>query len=726
MKSSKNFQLIFFLGILIIFAFGIVASAKADSCDAKDGWYYVGSTYSCCQGEESCTCQDQEYRDYSWKCVDAEQVCEEWGQRCTDWRQECVAYERVCAEWECGCCGYVLECAFWGAYTCCGWDAEGNCIHWCPVCTEWVLRCSDPCMICISWEYVCTEWRDVCYDWEPYCVSYTYVCTRYECVPRVTDTQTLYSDCSLVPGQCGFSPPPLSVELTAIPSSGTAPLNDVDLKAEVSGTATGDITYKFDCTNNGTWEKTITQSGTTYIATDLCDYSSAENYTAKVEVTRQDLTAEDTATITVMTVIPLHILSVSKTGSGTVTGPGIDCGTDCSELYASGTSVTLTATPASGWLFSSWSGACSGTGNCTLTMNSNKSVTAAFAPPLSVELTAIPSSGTAPLNDVDLKAEVSGTATGTINYTFYCNRSDSGTNITSDYDFKIDGTSINPYTAQDVCDYPSAGNYTAKVIVERGPLVVEDRTTISVNEAPNQPPDAVISCEIINCGGSGCQCNGAWATFNGDSVIYKINNNSTDPDGQIVSSTWSIIGYQDPWLTCSPANPLCGITMPRIQAENYTIKLVVKDNDGLTDTATHPITVKQDAVAGFMCSLDNENWQVCESLSVGREELVYFRDNLPPPYEHSLPSTGASIISRVWEMNGVQFAPNGEFGSNESNTWATLTEAVTDISLRITDNQGRTDSKSHQINVGFPLPEWEEIPPFIWLRNLLASVLDFF
>ena len=76
-----------------------------------------------------------------------------------------------------------------------------------------------------------------------------------------------------------------------------------------------------------------------------------------------------------------YTLSVSKTGSGTVTGTGIDCGTDCSEKYFPGTSVKLTASPKSGWQFAGWSGACSGTGSCTVTMNGNKSVTASFTVP---------------------------------------------------------------------------------------------------------------------------------------------------------------------------------------------------------------------------------------------------------------------------------------------------------------------------------------------------------
>jgi hypothetical protein len=75
-------------------------------------------------------------------------------------------------------------------------------------------------------------------------------------------------------------------------------------------------------------------------------------------------------------------LTVAKsgTGNGTVTSlPGINCPSDCSEIYASGTSVTLTATPAGGSFFAGWSGSgCSGTGTCTVTMDAVKSVTATF------------------------------------------------------------------------------------------------------------------------------------------------------------------------------------------------------------------------------------------------------------------------------------------------------------------------------------------------------------
>lgn len=77
-----------------------------------------------------------------------------------------------------------------------------------------------------------------------------------------------------------------------------------------------------------------------------------------------------------------YALSVSRSGKGlgTVTSSltGIHCGTTCSYAYGDGTVVTLTATPNSYSTFAGWTGACTGTSGCTVTMNQVRTVKATF------------------------------------------------------------------------------------------------------------------------------------------------------------------------------------------------------------------------------------------------------------------------------------------------------------------------------------------------------------
>jgi hypothetical protein len=72
-------------------------------------------------------------------------------------------------------------------------------------------------------------------------------------------------------------------------------------------------------------------------------------------------------------------VSVSGTGAGTVTAPGIACPGDCAQAYIKDAQVTLSASPAAGSSFAGWSGACSGSASaCTVTMSAGKSVAAQF------------------------------------------------------------------------------------------------------------------------------------------------------------------------------------------------------------------------------------------------------------------------------------------------------------------------------------------------------------
>jgi len=86
------------------------------------------------------------------------------------------------------------------------------------------------------------------------------------------------------------------------------------------------------------------------------------------------------------------LLRVGVTGSGTVTSSpaGINCLPSCIQDFPLGTEVTLSATPASGRVFSGWSGDCTGTGDCVVTMSAAREVRATFFDPRPASLVIAP------------------------------------------------------------------------------------------------------------------------------------------------------------------------------------------------------------------------------------------------------------------------------------------------------------------------------------------------
>jgi hypothetical protein len=88
-------------------------------------------------------------------------------------------------------------------------------------------------------------------------------------------------------------------------------------------------------------------------------------------------------------------LTVNVVGAGTVTADSglINCPGVCSDIYP-GTTVNLTATPTAPATFTGWSGACSGTGACAVTVDAAKNVTATFSVPQGTYTAAIGGPGT--------------------------------------------------------------------------------------------------------------------------------------------------------------------------------------------------------------------------------------------------------------------------------------------------------------------------------------------
>ena len=310
--------------------------------------------------------------------------------------------------------------------------------------------------------------------------------------------------------------PTLSVTLDTNPlGGGPAPLTGLTMTATVGGTATGTINYYFYCdapNDNSTDPSALgtpaysgtTTSNTINMPAGRCDaaYANIGTYIAKVIVQRNGVSAEERRTVGVFNPVPAVDLKVRLEGAtdwhdDTIT---VDYNTRAEIRWTfSGTS---SCTMSGDWVGTKTAPGQEFTPNLTearmyiysLECNSpsglltDAAIVVVSPPTLFGNLTATPNTGPAPLIGSVLRANVTGgTAVGTINYTFYCNRSDAGTNITSNYNYKEDGVSVLNLPAPDnTCNavYANPGSYTAKVIIERGGIAIESRTNIIVSAPP--------------------------------------------------------------------------------------------------------------------------------------------------------------------------------------------------------------------------------------------------
>jgi hypothetical protein len=145
-----------------------------------------------------------------------------------------------------------------------------------------------------------------------------------------------------------------------------------------AGSTSGDCSESYPDGTSVTLTATAA-SGSTFAGWTNCDAPSGNQCT-------MTMNANKTVTATFNVVMRTLTVTGAGTGNGTVTATGISCtitagstSGDCSESYPDGTSVTLTATAASGSTFAGWTNCDAPSGNqCTMTMNANKTVTATF------------------------------------------------------------------------------------------------------------------------------------------------------------------------------------------------------------------------------------------------------------------------------------------------------------------------------------------------------------
>jgi hypothetical protein len=75
-------------------------------------------------------------------------------------------------------------------------------------------------------------------------------------------------------------------------------------------------------------------------------------------------------------------LALAITGKGSVESdiPGVDCAASCETEWDAGSAVSLEALPAEGQRFVRWSGSCTGSARCAVSLRAAASVGALFAP----------------------------------------------------------------------------------------------------------------------------------------------------------------------------------------------------------------------------------------------------------------------------------------------------------------------------------------------------------
>ncbi len=328
----------------------------------------------------------------------------------------------------------------------------------------------------------------------------------------------------------------LAVSLTTSVNGGVAPLNGVGLTAQVSGQGgLGTINYSFYCDKTETTPDAI--STTTENKVDeagLCNYANPGVYNATVIVTANGMTASATVPITVngptggtpdlisdigtpLTLVIGNNASfpgiIKNIGQGTAdpstagfTMDGNSIGTQSVPTLTSGSSSSVTS---DNWTVTDGQhnlGLCADiTGVISESNENNNCANSSFSVKIGgdylfVNLNSNVNGGVAPLNGVSLSAQVSGQGLGTINYSFYCD----STETTPDVTYTDTATTK---TADGLCNYTNPGVYNANVTVTTNGMTASATVPITVTVSNNKGNQKIGTCYYHATSSTTCQNN---------------------------------------------------------------------------------------------------------------------------------------------------------------------------------------------------------------------------
>jgi len=350
--------------------------------------------------------------------------------------------------------------------------------------------------------------------------------------------------------------------------------NNFPLTVTLAGSGTGTVTSTpagiscpGTCSANFASATSVTLTETPAAGSTFAGWSGACSGTSSCSIS---MTAAESVTASFQASSSQLPLSVSVTGSGagtvTSTPAGINCPGTCSANFNTGTSVTLTETPAAGSTFAGWSGACSGTGSCSISMTAAESVTANFqSKTVTTTTTLTVSSAQANAgSSVTFTAKVSpasGNTTPTGSVTFNNGATSLGTAQLSNGTAALTTSSLTAGTYSVTAAYSGDPNSAASSSAAVSLMVVDFtvaasqtilsvvpgqsvQTSLTVTPEPmaSFSPTVTFSCSGLPSG-STCTFNPSSVTPNGASLATTLTIQTTAPSARMHRSEHASFGH---------------------------------------------------------------------------------------------------------------------------------------------------------------------------------------
>lgn len=421
-----------------------------------------------------------------------------------------------------------------------------------------------------------------------------------------------------------------------------------------------------------------------------------------------------------------YALTTSKTGagSGTVTSnpAGINCGVDCAENYSSGTPVVLTANPVSGSTFTGWSGDCSGTGTCVLSMTAAKNAVANFdvLPDTCVASSSscVGNTATAALswnvltqaniNEYRLNCALQGAVTyhvtivglGEIN---------AGTATSYNWTNLAPGTSYNwKVTSYYQCSVPYfSGNVST---------ILYSFNTPTCNTAPQKPNTSPVTWD--NC------------SFEGRSIpTFNWTYSDPDSDPQAAYEIWID-------TDASFANPKFN-NLVNVGATSYALDLNHDDeNPDDLPASMQDYELDWNTVYHWQVRVqDNQgNWSIFStpsSFQTPRHAYPYSGfswDPLEPTQkEVTIFTPDQAGVFYLWTVTQGTATFVDSTAPTSQSPHITFETTANKVKLLVTDSDAYScESAAQDISAQLPLPEYREVPPIVWFKNIFSGVASLF